>query len=69
MTVVLIVRVGAWENVHTGRDRGSVPGRGNRRKPSQEPKDREEYQRILLCDLNFLLRFERTLALFIQHFK
>lgn len=55
MTVVLIVRVAAWENVHTGMNRGSVPGRGNGRKLSQEPKDREDYKRILLYDLNFLL--------------
>lgn len=55
MTVVLIVRVAAWENVHTGMNQGSVPGRGNGRKPSWEPKDGEEYKRILLYDLNFLL--------------
>ena len=52
------------ENVHTGRNRGTVPARGNRRKHSQEPKDGEKYPRILLCDLNFSRWVEGTLALF-----
>lgn len=41
MTVVLIVGVGVWENVHTGRNQGSVPGRGDWREQSQQPKDRK----------------------------
>lgn len=41
MTVVLIVRVGAWENVHTGMNEGSVPGREIKREQSWEPKDGE----------------------------
>lgn len=38
MTVVLIVRDGAWENVHNGRNRGSVPGRVNHEKAESGAK-------------------------------
>lgn len=38
-------------------------------KKSQELKDREKYQRIVVCDLNFLWWVEGAPELFIQQFK
>lgn len=63
MTVVLIVRVAAWENVHTGMNQGSVPGRGNGRKLSWEPKDGEKYKRILLYDLKLTVGLTKNMVL------